>query len=167
MFQVYSTMIQFYIYIYILFQILFHYKLLQEIEYSSLCYTVCGCVWHSCSIMSDLCDPWIVAHQTPLSIEFSRQEYWSGLPLLSPQDLPGPRIKPVSPALRADSLPAEPQGNPLRTFLGLDGKASVYNEGDLSSIPGSGRGRVRSPWEGNGNPIQYSCLENSMDREAW
>ena len=41
---------------------------------------------------------------------------------------------------------------------GSDGKASVYNEGDLGSIPGLGR----SPGEGNGNPLQYSCLENSM-----
>ena len=44
-----------------------------------------------------------------------------------------------------------------------DGKASVYNEGDRSSIPGLGR----FPGEGNGNPLQYYCLENSMDREAW
>ena len=42
-------------------------------------------------------------------------------------------------------------------------KASAWNAGDLSSIPGSGR----SPGEGNGNPLQYSCLENPMDREAW
>ena len=44
-----------------------------------------------------------------------------------------------------------------------DCKASAYNAGDLDSIPGSGR----SPGEGNGNPLQYSCLENSIDREAW
>ena len=44
-----------------------------------------------------------------------------------------------------------------------DGKASACNAGDLGSIPGSGR----SPGEGNGNPLQYSCLENSMDRGAW
>ena len=46
---------------------------------------------------------------------------------------------------------------------GSDGKASAYNAGDLCSIPGLGR----SPGEGNGNPLQYSCLENSMDRGAW
>ena len=40
---------------------------------------------------------------------------------------------------------------------------SAYNAGDLGSIPGSGR----SPGEGNGDPLQYSCLENPMDREAW
>ena len=46
---------------------------------------------------------------------------------------------------------------------GSDGKASAYNAGDPSSIPGSGR----SPGEGNGNPLQYSCLENPMDGGAW
>ena len=46
---------------------------------------------------------------------------------------------------------------------GSDGKASVYNAGDLGSIPGSGR----SAGEGNGNPLQYYCLENPMDRGAW
>ena len=46
---------------------------------------------------------------------------------------------------------------------GSDGKASVYNAGDLGLIPGSGR----CPGEGNGNPLQYSCLENPMDRGAW
>ena len=46
---------------------------------------------------------------------------------------------------------------------GSDGKVSACNARDLGSVPGSGR----SPGEGNGNPLQYSCLENSMDREAW
>ena len=44
-----------------------------------------------------------------------------------------------------------------------DGKASAYSAGDLGSIPGSGR----SPGEGNGNPLQYSCLGNPMDKGAW
>ena len=46
---------------------------------------------------------------------------------------------------------------------GSDGKASAYNAGDPGSISGSGR----SPGEGNRYPLQYSCLENYMDREAW
>ena len=46
---------------------------------------------------------------------------------------------------------------------GSDGKASAYNVGNPGSIPGMGR----SPGEENGNPLQYSCLENPMDREAW
>ena len=50
----------------------------------------------------------LVAHQAHLSMEFSRQEYWSGLPFPSPRDLPIPGIEPGSPALHADSLPSEP-----------------------------------------------------------
>ena len=46
---------------------------------------------------------------------------------------------------------------------GSEVKASVYNAGDLGSIPGLGR----SPGEGNGNPLQYSCLENPLDGGAW
>ena len=54
--------------------------------------------------------PWTVACQAPLSMWFSRQEYWSGLPFPSPGDLSNPRIKPRSPALQAYSLPSEPPG---------------------------------------------------------
>ena len=52
--------------------------------------------------------PWTVAYQAPQSMEFSRQEYWSGLPLPSSGDLPKPGIKPGCPALLADALPSEP-----------------------------------------------------------
>ena len=58
---------------------------------------------------------WTVASQAPLSVEFSRQKYWSGLPFPSPQNLPDPGIKPTSLAVlhwQADSLPAEPPGKP-------------------------------------------------------
>ena len=51
--------------------------------------------------------PWTAAHQAPLSMRFSRQEYWSGLPFPSPGDLPNPGVEPGSPALHADSLPPE------------------------------------------------------------
>ena len=52
----------------------------------------------------------------------------------------------------------------VMAFLGgSDGKAPAYNVGDLGWIPGSGR----SPGEGNGNPLQYSCLENPMDGGSW
>ena len=61
--------------------------------------------------------PWTVAHQAPLSMEFSRQEYWSkGLPLPFPRDLPNPGIEPESPTLQADSLPSEPPGKPPKMF---------------------------------------------------
>ena len=64
----------------------------------------------SCSVVSNSVTPWTVAHQAPLSMEFSRQEYWSGLPCPSPEDLPDPGIEHRSPALQADSLLSEPPG---------------------------------------------------------
>ena len=54
--------------------------------------------------------PWTVAYNAPPSIGFSRQEYWSGLPFPSPEDLPNLGIEPGSPALQADALPSEPPG---------------------------------------------------------
>ena len=54
--------------------------------------------------------PWAVAYQAPPSMEFSRQEYWSGLPFPSPEDLPDPGIESGCPALQADTLPSEPPG---------------------------------------------------------
>ena len=56
--------------------------------------------------------PWIVAYQVPPSMGFFRQEYWNGLPVPSPGDLPDPGIEPRSPALQADALLSEPPGKP-------------------------------------------------------
>ena len=56
--------------------------------------------------------PWTIARRAPLSMEFSRQEYWSGLPCLSPGDLPNPGIEPVPPELQVDSLPLSYLGSP-------------------------------------------------------
>ena len=55
--------------------------------------------------------PWTAAYQAPLSMGFSRQEYWSVLPFPSPGYLPDPGIKPRSPILQADALTSEPLGN--------------------------------------------------------
>ena len=63
--------------------------------------------------------PWTIALQAPLSMGFSRQEYWSGLPFSPPGDLPNPGIEPMSlmsSALQVGSLPLEPPGKPI---LGL------------------------------------------------
>ena len=57
-----------------------------------------------------LCDPWTVAYLAPLSMGFPRQEYRSGLPFPSSEDLPNLGIEPRSPALQADALPSEPPG---------------------------------------------------------
>ena len=54
-----------------------------------------------------LATPWTVACQAPLSVGFSRQEHWSGLPFPSPGGLPNPGIEPRSPTLQADALPTE------------------------------------------------------------
>jgi len=60
-----------------------------------------------------LCDPWTVGHQASLSMGFSRQEYWSGLPSPFPRAVFDSGIKPRSASLQADSLPSEPTGKPL------------------------------------------------------
>ena len=65
-----------------------------------------------------LATPWTVAHQAPLSMGFSKQEYWSRLPFPSPGDLPSPGIEPASHALQADSLLTEPQ---RKSFLSRGG----------------------------------------------
>ena len=69
-----------------------------------------------------------------------------------------------SQALRGKFMEIRAHDNTILSFPGgLDRKEFPCNARDLGSIPGSGR----SPREGNGNPLQYSCLENSMDRGAW
>ena len=62
---------------------------------------------------SDSATPWTAAHQAPLSMGFSRQEYWNGWPFPSPGDLPDPGVEPGSPTTQADSLPFEPPGRPV------------------------------------------------------
>ena len=111
--------------------------------------------------------------------EFSRQEYWGGLPCPPLGDLPDAEMEPTS-ALQVGALPTELPGKPILVVwvlslsvvylyhtMGFPGgsevKASVWNAGDPGSIPGSGR----SPGEGNGTPLQYSCLENTTEGGAW
>ena len=72
--------------------------------------------WIMCVWVAQLCPalvtPWTVACQAPLSIGFSRQEYWSELSFPPPGDFPNPGIEPRSPTLQVDSLPSEPAGKP-------------------------------------------------------
>ena len=79
------------------------------------CVCVCVCVSESLSHVQLFATPWTVAHRAPLSMKFSRQEYWSGLPYPPPGDLPDPGTKPRSPALQADSLPSKTSGKPMLT----------------------------------------------------
>ena len=87
-----------------------------------------GLVTKSCLT---LVTPWTLAGQAPLSMGFSRQEYWGGLPFPSPGDLPNPEIEPESPALQADCLPTEPPGKPFwyMCVIYLNLLACVYHEG--------------------------------------
>ena len=85
---------------------------------------------HSVSLFET---PWTVAHQAPLSMEFSRQEYWKGLLLPSPGDLPDPGIKPGSLALQADSLPSEPPGK-MAEEAGKKKYRDTKRESDLPKV---------------------------------
>ena len=71
-------------------------------------------------------------------------------------------VRGVAESDMTEATQQQQQQAPLSFPGGSDGKASAYNAGDRGSIPGSGR----SPGAGNGNPLQYSCLENPMDRGA-
>ena len=78
---------------------------------------MCVCVTHF-SCVQLFATPWTIACQAPLSTEFSRQEYWSGLPFPPPGDLPDPGTEPRSPILQEDSLPSEPPGKPKNIGVG-------------------------------------------------
>ena len=105
---------------------------------------MCVCVCVSRSVVFDSLPP--MGHQAPLSMEFSRQEYWSGSPFPSPGQLPHPGIKPKSLALQADSLPSQLPGNMLTHIF----TCLILPHG-----------------EGDDNILQYSCLKNSMGRRTW
>ena len=75
--------------------------------YVCMCTQLCLTLW----------DPWTVAHQAPLPMEFSRQEYWSGLPFPTPGYLPNPGIEPASPALAGRFFTTVPPGKPVILVL--------------------------------------------------
>ena len=74
-----------------------------------------------------LVTPRTAAHQAPLSMEFSRQEYWSGMPFPSPGYLPIPGMEPTSPALQAGSLLSDPPGKP-------QGSLKIWSTGGTSFV---------------------------------
>ena len=90
---------------------IFQARILEWVAISFFMYHVRECV-KSLSRVQLFATPWTVAHRTPLSIGFSRQEFWSGLPFPFPGDLPDPGIEPRCPALQADALTSEPPGKP-------------------------------------------------------
>ena len=107
--------------------------------------------------------PWIVAHQAPLSMGFSRQKHWSGLPLPTPGDLPtsmdiGVQISVWVPAFKFFGYMHR------RGLLQLlASKESTFSARDVNLSPESARSAAGEP----GNPLQCSCLDNPMDRGTW
>ena len=89
--------------------------------------------------------PWTVAYQAPLSMGFSRQEYWVGLPFPSPGDLPDPGIEPGSPALQTDALPSEPPGSliDIKDSLIL---TYAHNQNDVNRMVNKKWGIKRDEW---------------------
>ena len=87
--------------------------------------------------------PWTVAHQAPLSMEFSRQEYWNELPFPSPEDPPDPGIEPRCPALQADSLSSKPPRNtPQKSKICIRGRLKTRTL--IQTIPFSLQEKERS-----------------------
>ena len=87
--------------------------------------------------MSNSATLWTVAHHTPLSMEFSRQEYWSGLPFPSPGDLPDPGVELRSPALQADSLPLSHLESPPLSYSEVAQSCPTPCDPIACSLPGS------------------------------
>ena len=98
----------------------FHYLITLLCDIAHTCVCVCPYIilttnlskWKSLSRVWLFATPWIVACPASLSMDYSRPDYWSGLPFPSPGDLPNPGIEPRSSALQVDSLPSEPPGKP-------------------------------------------------------
>ena len=129
------------------------------------------------------------AHQTPLSMGFSRQEYWSGLPFPPPGDLPNLGIKPRSLALQADSFPSEPPGNSAKWDLKKKGgheSVGIFlssrmcpwesSTEDSESLPLLGLGAACCLWShiqrldrGQEEPSGSSCVleDEGRERQGW
>ena len=118
----------------------------------------------SCSVVSDPLQPHGLAHRVPLSMEFFRQEYWIGLPFLSPGDLPHSGIKPMSPALQTDSLPYEPPGKPKMKLSVAQSCPTLCDPVDCS-LPGSS-----APWNSPGKNTgvgNHHLLQGSFRPRDW
>ena len=97
--------------------------------------------WKSLSCVRLFATPWSIARQAPLSREFSRQEYWSGLPFLSPGDFHNPGSESGSPELKADSLPFESPGKP-QTAIKTKRVDEFYSWSENRSKPGKSKNWV-------------------------
>ena len=115
---------------------------------------------HACSVMSDsLAIPWTIACWTPPSMGFPRQEYWSGLPFPTPEDLPDPGIEPwfqavssVSPALAGRFFTTAPPGKPMKT--------ETYSS-IISDKPDFCKLKVFQIWSDNQNTFKKGFVPHS------
>ena len=127
-----------YTYIHTVFSLMVYHKVLNRvpcaIQKDTVAYPSCICAGLVLSRVQLFATLWTVAHQAPLW-GFFRYDYWSGLPWLSPGDLPNPGTEPRSPILQADSLPSEPPGNPTNT-RGARGSSRCRNQTGVSCIAG-------------------------------
>ena len=133
------------------------------------------------SVVSDSVTPWTAAHQAPPSMEFSRQEYWSGLPFPTPGDLSDPGLEPAFLHLlhgrqilyhRATFYNALLKGFNktfvqlyLASLMAQQQRIHTCNAGDTGNV-GSISGSGRSLGEGNGNPLQYFAWEISYGQRS-
>ena len=107
--------------------------------------------------------PWTAAHQAPLSLGFSRQEHWSGLPCPPPGDLPNPGIEPPSPALLADSLCSEPPGKlKQELIIVMGGLLNLCPLCPLMARSAFGSGK---PWGCTEAGSREPCLPAGQGRE--
>ena len=119
--------------------------------------------------------PWTVAHQAPLSMGFSRQEYRSGLPFPSPGDLPDPGIEPKSTCVVGRRFNFWATRDALMNFYKQTNKRASLMAQQIKNLLAMQETQEtgvqsldrRSPEGGNGNPLQWSLLKNPMDRRAW
>ena len=130
-FLLYSKVNLLVIYIYpqclkIFFPHIGYYRALSRVSCAIYCVCVCMCVCvctrvRMCTLSQVrlFANPQTIVHQAPLSMGFSRKEYWTGQPFPFPGDPLDPRLEPKSPSSQADSLPSEPQENTCYTVVGL------------------------------------------------
>ncbi|KAI4548572.1 hypothetical protein MG293_000902 [Ovis ammon polii] len=148
------------------------------------------------SYIKSFVTPWTIIHQAPLSMGFPSHEFQNGLPFPSPGNIPDPSIKPMSPALAgelvdpgtelsspalgADVLPTELHGKPGNAQVDRKPKGPHMAKKEMKNLnrylPSKGTSQVvlvvknmssNANGEGDSNPLQYSCLENPVDRGDW
>ena len=132
-----------------IYKLCYFYYIVKKVCSSSIFLYLLTSISHS--VMPDSATPWTAAHQAPLSMWFSRQGYWSGLPFPSPGDLPNPGINLGCPAMQAESLLTELQGKPLLAYSERKGKGSRSVVPDSLQPHGLSPTSLLHPWDFPGN----------------